>query len=41
MIDYIKSIEFEGDMVIIKRRSSSTKMPYKRYLMLLRTGKLK
>lgn len=41
MKDYIKSIRFDGDTVIIKRRSSCTKMPYERYLMLLRIGKLK
>ncbi len=41
MENYIKSIEHDGDMVIIRRRSGYTKMPSKRYLMLVRTGKLK
>lgn len=41
MENYIKSVEHDGDMVIIRRRSGYTKMPLKRYLMPVRTGKLK
>lgn len=41
MKDFIKSIRFDGDTVIIKPKGGYTKMPYERYLMLLRTGKLK
>lgn len=41
MYNYIKSVEFDDDTVIVKRRSGYTKMPLKRYLMLVRTGKLK
>lgn len=41
MLNFTKSIRFDGDTVIIKRKGGYTKMPYERYLMLLRTGKLK
>lgn len=41
MSNRIKSVHVEGDMVIIKREHGSTKMPYKKYQMLLRTGQLK
>ena len=41
MNNYIKSIEFDGNMVIVKRRNKKTKMPLKKYLMLVRNGNLK
>ncbi|CCY85912.1 unknown [Bacteroides intestinalis CAG:564] len=43
MLNFIVKIDYdpEKDMVIVWRKSGYTKMPYKRYLMLVRTGKLK
>ena len=41
MSNLMKSVIIDGDMVIIKREHGSTKMPLKRFLMLVRTGQLK
>ena len=41
MKNYIKFIEIDGNTVIVRRRIGYTKIPLKRYLMLVRTGNLK
>ena len=38
---FIKSIKFDGDMVIIKRGGIDTYMPYKKFIALLKAGKIK